>query len=302
MVVPWPPLEQCARVPRAEHTLLSSSRCMRVVSRSVTLLLVWLLASSASAQVAEGRRQLEAASFTRAIRAFDRAERGAHLTRDDLVAIYEGRAMARWATGAERQAQRDLAALAELDPQHAFPPEAPPELGEAFAEGAREGGLAIELSFADETGATTMSVDVHRDGMGLVHSLRTHVRVADGEWSDSDASSLHLDVPEHASVEAWVEAIGPGGAIVATSGSADAPIVHGGRPVPELEVPTPAPAATSLFVRDTPNDSHDESGLWIGLGVGIGAAVLVAVIVGIAVGVSSGPSDHTQPDVPVIRW
>lgn len=275
---------------------------MRSLWLGVSVLFLWLLAGTADAQLAEGRRRLEQADFTRAVRAFDRAERSAHLTRDELVAIYEGRAMARWAQGNERQAERDLAALAELDPHHGFPPEAPPELGDAFDEAAREGGLALEIDFADETGGTTISVDVHRDGAGLVRSLRTHVRVAGDPWSDSDASTVHLDVPEDGRVEAWVEAIGPGGAVVGTSGSADAPIVHGGGPQHELVAPVATPVTSGLIVQHDEPASHDDSGLWIGLGVGIGAAVVLAIVIGLAVGLGQGPSDHTQPDAPVVRF
>ncbi len=278
---------------------------MRWIAACLTALSLWLLAASASAQLAEGQRRLAQADFSRAIRAFDRAERGAHLTRDDLLAIYEGRAMARWATGDERHAARDLAALAELDPHHGFPPEAPPELGEAFDDAAREGGLELELTFADGAGTTTLNVDVHRDAAGLVRSLRTHVRVADGEWSDSDASTVRLDVPAGASVSAWVEAVGPGGAIVGRTGSEAAPIVHGGGAQHELVAPRPAPGpapvAASIDADDDDAD-HDDSGLFIGLGVGIGVVVVAAVIIGVVVGVGSGSSDRTQPDAPIVRF
>lgn len=259
-----------------------------------------LSASAAHAQLDEGRRRLEQADFTRAVRAFDRAERGAHLTRDELLSIYEGRAMARWAQGNERQAQHDLIALAEVDPHHAFPPEAPPELGEAFAEAARDGGLSLQLSFVDAPGSATLTVDTHHDDAGLVRALRTHVRVADGAWAESDSSTVRVEVAEHDAVEAWVEAIGPGGAVIATSGSESAPIVHGGGPIAELEPPAPAPVATSVFVE--PSEHHDDTPLWIGIGIGIGVLVLTAVIVGIVVGTSQGPSDQTQPDAPVVRF
>ena len=264
------------------------------------VLSVSLVASEAHAQLDEGRRRLEHADFTRAVRAFDRAERGAHLTRDQLLSIYEGRAMARWAQGNERQAQHDLIALAEVDPHHAFPPEAPPELGEAFADAARDGGLSLQLSFVDAPGSATLTVDTHHDDAGLVRALRTHVRVADGAWTESDSSTVRLDVAEHAAVEAWVEAIGPGGAVIATSGSEGAPIVHGGGPIAELQPPTPMPAPTSVFVE--PSERHDDTPLWIGIGVGIAALVVAAVIICLVVGTSQGPSDQTQPDAPVVRF
>ena len=275
---------------------------MRTLAPWLALIVAIGIASPLEAQLAEGRRRLGQADFVRAIHAFDRAERGAHLTREDLVAIYEGRAMARWAQGDEHQAGRDLAALAELEPHPGFPPEAPPELASAFDEAAREGGLALEVTFADEPGATTINVDAQRDGAGLVRSIRMHTRIAGGAWDTAEASAVRLTVPEHVAVEAWVEALGPGAAIIAHGGSAEAPITHGGGPVHELQAPTPPPPQASLIVRDDPVESHDDSVLWIGVGVGIGVAVIAAVIIGIVVGVSSGPSDQTQPGAPVVRF
>jgi hypothetical protein len=287
------------RLRATRETIRDTLGAMRTVA--LALLLALVAASAAHAQVAEGRRRLGLADFTRAIRAFDRAERAPHLTREDLIAIYEGRAMARWATGHESQAGRDLAALAEIDPHHGFPPEAPPELGRAFDDAARAGGLALEITFADETGATTVEVDAQRDGAGLVRSIRLHTRVADGAWAVADASSARLGVPEHATVDAWAEAIGPGGATLAHAGSADQPIAHGGGPVHELAAPvvaTTAPEPTPEPV----HESHDDSAIWIGVGIGIGVVVVAAaVILGVVLGTPSS-SDQTQPGVPVVRF
>lgn len=275
---------------------------MRSVVVWVVLFACVSISSVASAQLPLAQRSLARADFTRAIRAFDRAERQAHLSREDLLAIYEGRAMARWAMGDERHAQRDLAALAELDPHHAFPPEAPPELGEAFADVAREGGLDVVVSFADATGSSTITVDVHHDDAGLVRSLATHVRVGDGAWSESDASTVRVDVPEGEHVEVWVEAVGPGDAVIGGTGSADAPVVHGGGPQHELDVPTPVVVAPPPPLVHEDEGAHDDTGIWIGVGVGVGVVVAIAVIVGVVVGVGSAPSDHTQPDAPVVRF
>lgn len=271
-------------------------------SLALVALLLASLSASAHAQIAEGRRRLEMADFTRAVRAFDRAERARTLSRDELLQIYEGRAMARWATGDSRRAGRDLAALAELDPHHGFPPEAPPDLGEAFDAAAREGGLALALTFEDETGATTMTVDTQRDGAGLVRSLRTHVRVGTGAWISSTESTVHLVVPEGQPVEAWVEAIGPGGAVLTTAGTESAPVVHGGGAVHELVPPEPTPPPVLAATTQEEEHHGSDEGLWIGLGVGAGVLVIAAVVVGVVLGTSGGTSDHTQPDVPVVRF
>ncbi|MFO0715136.1 MAG: hypothetical protein U0353_35190, partial [Sandaracinus sp.] len=210
-------------------------------------LVVWAALSVpcvvARAQLAAGRRSLEAADFQRAIRAFDRAERTETLDREGLVSLYEGRIIARFAVGTRTRARRDLQILGELDPTHTFPVEVPPEVGEAFAEVVRSagGGLDAALSWTDEASGSRLRVEVQRDTASIVTGIRVHTRVGEGPWSSSDAHEVSIPHAPREAVGAWVELLGPHDVVLHTQGSAEAPVLHGAPPPPRVEVATIAP-------------------------------------------------------------
>lgn len=276
--------------------------------------------ASALAQVGAGRRALEEADFQRALRAFDRAERSESLDRAELTALYEGRSMARFALGDEPGARADLRALGELDPTHAFPAEAPPELGSLLGELVRAagGGLAFELRWSGVSGGSALSVEVQRDAASLVRTVRIHTRVGiRGRWRTEEARSVVVTHPPGVRVYFHVEALGPGGAVLLEQGSRQRPLVRGVRESdaeptwtdgvedpsstistvaigpPPVRGEEPAPGALA------PSAGDDDTGLVIGLSVGAGVAVVAAVIIGVVVGTQSG-SSITQPSAPVV--
>lgn len=244
-------------------------------------------AAPAAAQLAEGARSLAEADFERAERAFDRALEARELSRADVVSICEGRAMARWALGEESGARADLAALASLEPGHVLPPEAPPPLVEAFAASAHE-PLALVPRWEDGTpGTTRLGITVLHDAGGLVELVRVHARRRGEPWSVYDEPSVEVAHRDGEVVEAWVEAIGPGGAVLVREGSELAPLEHGGS--------LPEGVRAALASPETPSDAT-----WLWVGVGVGAAVLVAVVLGVGIGVGTAQSDVTQPSAPVV--
>lgn len=247
-------------------------------------------AAPALAQVDEGRDALANAEFRRAVRAFDAAERGP-LDRAQYVALLEGRALASWASGDVDRARADLTTLAAFDPEHAFPREAPPDLTELFAElvWAREAPIAASALFTP--GGDALTVTVQNDDLGLVSRVRAHVR-SDGDWSIVEGEPPTATVPiapDARRADAWVELIGPGGAVLATAGSEATPIVW-------ERVRAGASAEPSGGAANAPGD---DSVLFIGLGVG-GALVVVAIVIAIAIAVSSGGTGGTQPGAPVV--
>lgn len=247
-----------------------------------------LTTAPVSAQVDEGRRALANAEFERAIRAFDAAERGP-LDRAGYIALLEGRALAAWANGDADRARADLSALAAIDPTHVLSPEAPPDLTELFAEraAARTGPIEARVDFEDESGA--IDVTIRNDDLGLVSRVRAHVRAPNGEWSITEHDPRGASVPvasRHGRAEAWVELLGPGGAVLATAGSAATPLVW-----------VVAVRSTSVSTGET--EEADDTALWIGLGV-VGAAVVVGAVMAIAVVASTQGSPGTQPDAPMV--
>ncbi len=246
-----------------------------------------MLASPAVAQLDAARRYLADADFQRAERAFGRALGAPALSRDELTSIFEGRAVARWALGDEDEARADLVALGSLDPDHTLPPEAPPLLVETFAALPRE-PLVIALTWAEtREGETTLRAAVDNDLAALVRTVRIHVRrQGDPEWTTSVEPEVAIRMHPGDVVEAWVEALGPGGAVVAHQGSALAPIEHGHDLVAASE------GGTSSRAPD-----HDTTWIWVGVGAGV-AVVVAAIVVGVAVGTAS--SDATQPSAPMV--
>lgn len=262
----------------------------RTLSMALATLLALLVASAcaaipARAQLEAGRSFLADADFERAERAFGRALSAPSLTREDLVAISEGRAMARWALGDEAGARADLAALGSLEPAHTLPPEAPPPLVRAFAEVARD-ALDVALLWEEHEGEVFLHVAVRNDAAHLVDRVRVHARTDEG-WRVTEERDVAIPSRRGAAPEVWVEALGPGGAVLAQEGDASAPATRDASPRGD--------ARTALA---DPEGEADATPLWIGIGVG--AAVVLAVVIGVGVAVGTAQSDLTQPAAPVL--
>lgn len=253
-----------------------------------------LAASPVAAQLEAGRRALDEADFQRAVRAFDRAERTERLDRAGLVSLYEGRVIARFALGTRSRAQRDLEILGSLDPEHTFPVEVPPEVGEALATVVRRagGGLAAQLTWRDDAAGSTLEVEVVRDVASLVRSVRVHTRVGDAPWSESSEREIHLPHAEGVAVAAWVEVLGERDVVLVSEGSAERPNAHG-----ETRVVVAEPV---LLIDTSPEAaaSSDDT-LAIALGVGLGGAALLAAAVVLGVVFGTQTSSDTQPTLTV---
>lgn len=259
---------------------------MRVSVRGLVVAVAMLSAfpAGAAAQLDEGRRLLEEADFEGAIAALDRAEQEDGLTRDDILAIFEARAIARRANGDAFGARVDLAALASLDPEHVFPAEAPPELADELRALAAA-PLAVEAEWdGEDEDRITLHATVTGDAGGIVTDIVIWTRSSGATpWRRSSSPSVTVDVLG-GEVEGYVEAIGPGGAILASAGSRAAPIVH---------------RASHAEPPAAPPPRRDDTLLHIGIAAGAGGLALVIVIV-VAVAVSSQPNDQTRLEGPVI--
>lgn len=239
--------------------------------------------SIAAAQLEAGARYLADADFERAERAYGRALDQTTLTLEQLVSIYEGRAMARWALGDQDAARTDLAALASIDPGHRLPREAPPTLTSAY-ESLGAQAIAVTVEWTDAPGLAHAHVQIDHDGAGVVRSLRLHARRAGEPWAIESGTDLDVARDAAQTVELWVEALGPGDAVVARAGTSLAPLSRG-----------PAAELGHSLTRATP--ASDTTPIWIGVGVAAGV-VVIALIIGIAVGVSE--SQGFQPAAPVV--
>jgi len=239
--------------------------------------------------VDQGRTAFEEAEFVDAIDAFARAEAADDLTVEDLAELYEVRALVHLAMGNEDAMQADLERLAVVAPQHELDRRVLPEVRRAFAEARADRGAPIRM-LADPSGddtAVTISVEVENDSADLVREVRIFGRGGEGDYRVASDAPLTI-TPEGAQiVEYYALAIGPGGAVLADTGSEADPLryrVEGGAAAVE--------------------DDEDGGGSalpWVLVGLGVlavGAAVVIAILL-------TGGSDsegNTEVDPFVVRF
>jgi hypothetical protein len=220
--------------------------------------------------------------FDGAIAAFARAESGTDLTLDDLATLFAHRAAVYQALGDSAASDRDLSRLAAVRPNYVFGPWAPPSLREAFerSRGSRPFGLDVSAHAA--AGRVEIDVEVAGDPGDLVRAVRIFVRrEGESDWSELAAGETSAEGNE---IDYYVEAVGPGGAVVANAGSAAAPRRIRGEAIAIVE----------------PVDDDDGSlVLWLIAG-GAGLAV-VAVVTIVAIAVASSGSDQTTFGPPMLR-
>lgn len=236
--------------------------------------------ASAHPLVDEATRALERARFGEAIAIYDRAADARDLTRDELLRLLEGRALAKRAVGDESGARADLDRLASIHPEHVFARHVPPEIVEIFRtlRDRREGPLRVRVQVALEQGrARVRAVLVHDPG-GLVLSTRLGVRADEGAWQVGEHGEVVVDLPLGATLEYHAEVIGLGGVSLLELGS--------------VETPLPAVAVAAL-----PAARDDEELIpWLVAAGGVTAAIVLgAIAIGFAV---RGPSDDTALSPP----
>jgi hypothetical protein len=241
--------------------------------------IAWLVCAGASAHplVDEGRAAYEEAEFVAALAALSRAEAAADLSIEDLVELYELRAVVHLAMRNEEAMSVDLRRLVAVAPEHAIDTRAPPEVRRAFEEARAASGGPLRLvveARARESGVT-ISAETRNDSENLVREIRIAGRTPGADaWEEvSDAPLL---VAADGVVEYYVEAIGPGGAVLASRGSADDPL----RAAPE--------DATA------PEIVEEDGGVSGWVFVGIGAGVLAVAGAAVALFFVLSPDADTQ--------
>ncbi|MGE0784795.1 MAG: hypothetical protein AB7S26_03830 [Sandaracinaceae bacterium] len=234
--------------------------------------------------VDEGVRRFEEAELEAARDVLTRAEASEGLTREDVVRLYETRALCNAALGDADAMDADLARLAALAPDHRLNPAAPPEMVSRFeahrARGVTAPPVAAEASMRD--GRIVVTAGLRGDDpLRLVRRVRVGAR-GEGEpaYRLSDGAELVLDEGLASPIAYFAEGVGAGGVVLSSDGSADDP---------------------HLFRFGDDGGGIDETALFIGLGIGGGVVVLAAIVIIIAVAVgSAGYNEETQVRIPEI--
>jgi hypothetical protein len=237
-------------------------------------LALWLPAAAlAQDALSQGRAELDAGRFQEAIAAFDRAASATSgLDRAALIRLLRDRALARGALRDTAGARADLTALFSLDPNADLGSEAPPSLSRLASEVRTAGGspLSIDVTTAVVEGGREVRTRVGGDRGNLVREIRVVELTADGPRAQVG------EVVMITSDSYTVQAIGPGGAILAseTAETGETPIIP---PVGET------------------SRGGDDVGLFVGLGVGgvVLAGAILAIVLAFVI-----PGDLTQPSRP----
>lgn len=239
--------------------------------------------------IEEAARHYESADFEGALAALSRAERADDLRREDLVQLLIQRAVISLALGREAQMRADMAALVSIAPMQELGREIPPQVREAFADALGEdaSALTVRATLSPMEGGGRVSAEVTGDPTGVTRAIRVAARAAGAEWRRGEGSVAVETLPG-ATIEFFAEAVGPGGAVLATDGT-EADPRRGS-----------AAAAAATRVEEAPAEDGG-TGLLIGLVAG-GAALLVLGVVLVAVLASGGTSDQTQFGPPMVQW
>ncbi len=266
--------------------------------RSLFLAIVALLAAHpAAAQPAAAQpaglqaaaRQFRDGAFADAEETYQTllaAEEG--LDRTTLEAVYRALTMVRRALQDDAGVERALTALLSLDPD-AVLEDAPPSLGRVVERLREEirAPVGVEVHGEVQRGEARVTVRATEDVASLVRSVRLYVREDEG-WR-ARTGDTHRLAPD---TQYFAEAVGPGGAVLASEGSTTDP---------RMADPAPAGAEDPGVVAEDPSndpDTADEGrSVWRWLG-----PVLGVLLVGAAVSLTlvlRDPSQTTRPTGPM---
>jgi hypothetical protein len=147
---------------------------------------------------------------------------------------------------------------------------------------------------------------VTNDPHALVRTVRIHARAPGAAWIEATGETMTVPAAPGARIELFAEAVGPGGATVARSGSPEAPQeATAGRAVPATatepaEVSGAGQASSAAVVE---RDDGEGGGIGPGWLVLIGVGIAAAVGVALAFAILPSDSTDTQFDAPrVMGW
>ena len=189
--------------------------------------IAWFSAASASAHplLDKAVEAYEDADFDAALDAFTEAEGGNELSAEDLLRLFEWRALVYHAMDDEVRMRADLRRLASIRPTYRLGRLAPPAVQSAFDD-VREaiaGGIDIEVSAQALPGRLRISAVVRRDVTSIGRSLVVYSKIDGEEWSRSVGERAVVSHPEGGRVDYYAVLIGPGGAIITRAASRKQP-------------------------------------------------------------------------------
>lgn len=176
--------------------------------------------------VDQGKRLYEEADFSKALDVLDRAESLSNLTRKDLVEELTTRALVYFAMGQDSSLQATLVRLASLEPNAPLPKYVPPPVRERFEsvrKNAKGGAVKVVASAQRQQNIIAIKTAAHNDAGKLIEEIRIYTRSHNEGWRESARENVEVPIGVGIKVEYYAEAIGPGGAVIATDGTKTSP-------------------------------------------------------------------------------
>lgn len=232
--------------------------------------------------------QADQAEFGAAVASLDEAARDTELNRAELRRLLERRAMVHAALGQLDHAERDLAWLAAIAPQHTLGPAAPPALQERFKaarRATRRSPFALTVHTQPFARGLRISAALRHPPEGLKMRLELAARPAGANrWKSAQHGNLFVQANASGKVEYFARVRGPGGAVLRGEGSPEQPRKAS---VAAATPPSPAHApgdvaqwGSAESAQAEPRDRPRKAWPWaLGIGGGLVAAAVVAVLV-----------------------
>ncbi len=270
------------------------TRASAIVGVVVVVALVVALPSVAAAhpEVERLRRAVMEGDYEAARPGLDAALERDDLRLADLVAVFELRAMLFHGLLDEAALDGALRALIAIDPGHTFGSRYPPNLAQrSVALRDQVGGLHVMARSVPSAVGVRLEAEVVHDSEHLVRRLRFRVFDAErGQWAPAEPP---IEAAAGREVLVLVEAVGPGGAVVARAGTSDEPIrVAGPSGVASADVASPV-----LSDGSGASVGSDDWVPWVV--VAVVAAVLGGIGLGLGVYLSDNPTITWQPTSPM---
>ncbi len=284
-------------------------RLMARFSLALTLAAVLLAATATTAFahpiLEEAQARFDEADFEGALEAFQRAEQAGDLTRDDVIQLYVQRALVHHTLGDEENLETDLMRLASLEPNYEFGRSVPPVVREAFdrAKERTTGRIRVQAEAQSHAGGVRLEARVTNDTSGIVQEVRLGARAPGNAWTQRSNSVLEMPTTSDQTLEIYAEAIGPGGAVLASDGTPDDPVIGTVAELAERDFGTTAGGGGNgngnEIIAPRPEPEGGGVPAWpfiVGGGVllAAGAAVLIALLV-------AGGSNNTALMPPVVQ-
>ena len=221
---------------------------------------------------------------------------------EDLVELLEARALLFHGLSDQEALDRTLRSLASFAPTHRFGPRFPPDLAARSVEIGREmhGRLRVVTRRVPSAVGLRLEANVENDSASVVRELR--YRVFDsvtGQWQPAIAP---IEASAGRELLVIVEAIGPGGAVLASDGSPDTPIRLQG-PVMALSngaatESREAEIEGSLMRPDEVSTRGGGLPDWVPILLGVGGALVAGAIVAGSIYAVENPTVTWQPSAP----